>query len=76
MELARLFFLGLARPEERAAAIRDYIRQMEETGAVLQAIRERFRQAAAGAAALRAGLGVHLSLSGIHHRVRHCRRGI
>ena len=44
MELSRLFFLGLARPEERTAAIRDYIRQMEETAAVLQAIRERFRQ--------------------------------
>lgn len=44
MELSRLFFLGLAKPEERAAAIRDYIRQMEETEAVLHAIRERFRQ--------------------------------
>ena len=48
MELARLFFLGLARPDQRAAAIRDYIRQMEETGAVLAAIREQFRQAQAG----------------------------
>lgn len=45
MELSRLFFLGLARPEERSAAIRDYIRQMEETQAVLLTIRERFRQA-------------------------------
>ena len=45
MELSRLFFLGLAKPEERSAAIRDYIRQMEETAAVLRAIRERFRQA-------------------------------
>lgn len=45
MELSRLFFLGLAKPEERIAAIRDYIRQMEETGAVLRAIRERFQQA-------------------------------
>ena len=43
MELSRLFFLGLAKPEERAAAIRDYIRQMEETKAVLTAIRDRFR---------------------------------
>lgn len=42
MELSRLLFLGLARPEERAAAIRDYIRQMEEAEAVLRAIRERF----------------------------------
>ena len=45
MELSRLFFAGLAKPEERTAAIRDYIRQMEETGAVLRAIRERFQQA-------------------------------
>jgi PadR family transcriptional regulator AphA len=44
MELSRLFFLGLAKPGERITAIRDYIRQMEETQAVLQAIRERFRQ--------------------------------
>lgn len=44
MELSRLFFLGLARPEERTAAIRDYIRQMEETQAVLRAIQVRFRQ--------------------------------
>lgn len=43
MELSRLFFAGLAQPEERTAAIRDYIRQMEETRAVLLAIRERFR---------------------------------
>lgn len=42
MELSRLFFLGLARPEERTAAILDYIRQMEETEEVLRAIRERF----------------------------------
>lgn len=44
MELAHLFFLGLAKPEERAAAIRDYIRQMEEVQGVLCAIQERFRQ--------------------------------
>lgn len=48
MELARLFFLGLAGPEERTAAIRDYIRQMEEMQTVLEAIRERFRQAQEG----------------------------
>ena len=48
MELARLFFLGLAQPAQRAAAIRDYIRQMEETQAVLAAIREQFRKAQAG----------------------------
>lgn len=44
MELSRLFFAGLARPEERAAAIRDYIRQMEETRSVLCGIRTRFQQ--------------------------------
>ena len=44
MELSRLFFLGLAQPEERTAAIRDYIRQMEETEAILIAIRDRFQQ--------------------------------
>lgn len=42
MELSRLFFLGLASPAERAAAIRDYIRQMEETDAMLRAIKARF----------------------------------
>lgn len=45
MELARLFFLGLARPAQRAAAIRDYIHQMEEKQAVLSAIREQSRLA-------------------------------
>ncbi|WP_294550730.1 helix-turn-helix transcriptional regulator [uncultured Pseudoflavonifractor sp.] len=45
MELSRLFFLGLAKPEERSAAIQNYIRQMEETEAVLRTIRDRFRQA-------------------------------
>ena len=48
MELGRLFFLGLARPDQRAAAIRDYIRQMEEMETVLTAIREQFRKAQAG----------------------------
>lgn len=42
MELSRLFFLGLTGPTERAAAIRDYIRQMEKTEGVLHAIRARF----------------------------------
>lgn len=42
MELSRLFFAGLARPEERVAAIRDYIRQMEETRTILLGIRESF----------------------------------
>lgn len=44
MELSRLFFLGLAQPEERIAAIRDYIRQMEEAEAVLLTIWARFEQ--------------------------------
>lgn len=44
MELAHLFFAGLAKPQERLAAIGDYIRQMEDTKAVLCAIRDRFRQ--------------------------------
>ena len=48
MELSRLFFLGLAKPEERAAAIRDYVRQMEEMEAVLRAIRVRFEAARQG----------------------------
>ncbi len=48
MELSRLFFLGLARPEERIAAIRDYIRQMEEMQTVLSAIQARFREAQKG----------------------------
>lgn len=42
MELSRLFFSGLAKPEERLAAIRDYVRQMEQTKAVLCGIQERF----------------------------------
>lgn len=44
MELSRLFFAGLAKPEERLSAIRDYIRQMEETRGVLCAIQNRFQQ--------------------------------
>lgn len=43
MELSRLFFAGLAKPEERLAAIQDFIHQMEETKMVLGVIRERFR---------------------------------
>lgn len=46
MELSRLFFAGLVGPEERLAAIRDYIRQLEETRAVLLAIQSHFRQMA------------------------------
>ena len=44
MELSRLFFAGLAKPEERLAAIGDYVRQMEETRGILCAIQERFQQ--------------------------------
>lgn len=43
MELSRLFFAGLAKPEQRLAAIRDYIHQMEEAKAVLGIIQERFQ---------------------------------
>ena len=42
MELSRLFFAGLAKPEERLCAIRDYIRQMEDTKAILLTIRDYF----------------------------------
>lgn len=42
MELSRLFFLGLASPAERIAAIRDYLTQMEHIQAVLRTIRARF----------------------------------
>lgn len=48
MELSRLFFLGLAKPQQRSAAIRDYIRQMEEMKGILEAIRQRFRQVREG----------------------------
>lgn len=44
MELSRLFFAGLAKPEERIAAIRDYICQMKNTQSVLCTLREFFRQ--------------------------------
>lgn len=44
MELSRLFFAGLAQPEARLAAVRDYIRQMEETREILCAIRTHFQQ--------------------------------
>lgn len=42
MELSRLFFLGLATPDQRVSAIQDYIHQIEETYSVLCAIREHF----------------------------------
>lgn len=44
MELSRLFFLGLATPQERVAAIGDYICQMEEMKTVLCVIRQRFEE--------------------------------
>lgn len=44
MELSRLFFAGLAKPEERIAAIRDYICQMKNTQSVLCTLRKFFRQ--------------------------------
>lgn len=43
MELSRLFFAGLARPEERLCAIRDYIRQMEEICGTLCVLEEQVR---------------------------------
>lgn len=42
MELSRLFFLGLAKPSQRINAIRAYIQQLEQTRAVLSAIKQRF----------------------------------
>ena len=42
MELSRLFFAGLAKPEERISAIQNYIRQREETKSILCAIRDQF----------------------------------
>ena len=44
MELSKLFFAGLAKPEERSAAIKNYICQMQHTKSVLCAIQEHFRQ--------------------------------
>lgn len=44
MELSRLFFAGLAKPAERLCAIRDYIRQMEETHGILCTIEEQVRR--------------------------------
>ena len=42
MELSRLFFLGLAKPQERIQAIRAYILQIQETQALLKTIQARF----------------------------------
>lgn len=44
MELSRLFFAGLAQPEERLEAIRDYVRQLREIHGVLCTIRARVQQ--------------------------------
>lgn len=44
MELSKLFFAGLAKPEERIVAIKNYISQMQHTKSVLCSIREYFRQ--------------------------------
>lgn len=67
MELSRLFFLGLAKPGERAAAIRDYIRQMEpDVGHSLRHPGALPRDADRPAPA-RAGLGADLPLPGPHH---------
>lgn len=42
MELSRLFFAGLAAPEQRQSALRDYIRQVQDAKATLCAIQTRF----------------------------------
>lgn len=42
MELSRLFFAGLASPQERVQAVRAYLAQMDEIHRVLCAIRARF----------------------------------
>lgn len=73
MELSRLFFAGLARPEERLAAIRDYIRQMEETHGVLCAIPGTFPENGPAGTAAGDRLAAGTALSGIYHPVRHCR---
>ena len=44
MELSKLFFLGLAKPEEQVVAIREYIQQVQDAKCVLCAIRERFQE--------------------------------
>ncbi len=44
MELSKLFFLGLAKPEEQVVAIKEYIRQVQDAKSVLCAIRERFQE--------------------------------
>lgn len=44
MELSRLFFAGLAKPEERVASIQNYIEQIEKTRSILCVIREYFQQ--------------------------------
>ena len=48
MELSRLFFLGLAKPAQHIDAIRAYIQQLEQTRAVLSAIKQRFALAQQG----------------------------
>ena len=44
MELSRLFFAGLAKPDERVASIKNYIEQIEKTRSILCMIREYFQQ--------------------------------
>lgn len=76
MELSRLFFAGLAKPEERLSAIQDYIRQMKETRRVLGAIQARFQQMDLARIAARNRLAANSAFSGVHHPVRYRRRGI
>lgn len=45
MELAHMFFLGLAKPAQRIEAIRGYIHQMQQAQETLYSLREIFCQA-------------------------------
>lgn len=44
MELSRLFFMGLAKPEERIEAVKNYLSQIQETKNTLLVIRDNFRK--------------------------------
>lgn len=44
MELSRLFFMGLAKPEERIEAVKNYLHQIQETKKTLLLIRDNFRK--------------------------------
>lgn len=44
MELSRLFFMGLAKPEERIEAVKNYLSQIQETSNMLLAIQDNFKK--------------------------------